>query len=142
MRQDTPFSHLRLSSEYSITQGLITVSQIVESAEKYKIPSIALTDVGNMFGLVKFFSKCESKGIKPLSGVSLNLQIQEDLPHEILCIAKNNSGHKNLMSIISKSQRNYINNKPVINFNDFCICLLYTSPSPRDRTRSRMPSSA
>ena len=121
MRQDTPFSHLRLSSEYSITQGLITVSQIVESAEKYKIPSIALTDVGNMFGLVKFFSKCESKGIKPLSGVSLNLQIHEDLPYEILCIAKNNSGHKNLMSIISKSQRNYINNKPVINFNDFCM---------------------
>jgi len=66
------FSHLRISSEYSITQGLITVSPIVESAEKYKIPSIALTDVGNMFGLVKFFSKCESKGIKPLSGVSLN----------------------------------------------------------------------
>ena len=121
MKQEAPFSHLRLSSEYSITQGLITVSQIVDCAEKYKIPSIALTDVGNMFGLVKFFSKCESKGIKPLSGVSLNLQIHEELPHEILCIAKNNSGHKNLMSIISKSQRNYINNKPVINFNDFCI---------------------
>jgi DNA polymerase-3 subunit alpha len=73
MRQETPFSHLRLSSEYSITQGLITVSQIVESAEKYKIPSIALTDVGNMFGLVKFFSKCESKGIKPLCQLFQNL---------------------------------------------------------------------
>ena len=61
MRQETPFSHLRLSSEYSITQGLITVSQIVESAEKYKIPSIALTDVGNMFGLVKFFQNVNQR---------------------------------------------------------------------------------
>ena len=51
------FSHLRVSSEYSISQGLLTIDQIVENAENYSIPSVALTDQSNMFGLVKFFNK-------------------------------------------------------------------------------------
>ena len=51
----TAFSHLRISSEYSITQGLLTIDQIVDSASKNSIPSVALTDKSNMFGLVKFF---------------------------------------------------------------------------------------
>ena len=51
------FSHLRVSSEYSISQGLLTIDQIVENAKKYSVPSVALTDQSNMFGLVKFFNK-------------------------------------------------------------------------------------
>ena len=52
------FSHLRVSSEFSITQGLLTINQIIDSAVKHSIPSVALTDKSNMFGLVKFFNKC------------------------------------------------------------------------------------
>ena len=44
------FSHLRVSSEYSISQGLLTVDQIVENASLNSIPSVALTDKSNMFG--------------------------------------------------------------------------------------------
>ena len=44
------FSHLRVSSEYSITQGLLTINQIVDSAVKHSVPSVALTDKSNMFG--------------------------------------------------------------------------------------------
>ena len=54
------FSHLRVSSEYSISQGLLTVDQIVDNAIRNSVPSVALTDKSNMFGLVKFFNKCES----------------------------------------------------------------------------------
>ena len=52
------FSHLRVSSEYSITQGLLTINQLVDCAKKYSVPSIALTDKSNMFAMVKFFNKC------------------------------------------------------------------------------------
>ena len=72
------FSHLRVSSEYSISQGLLTVDQIVDNAIKYSAPSVALTDKSNMFGLVKFFNKCEAAGIKPISGASISL-ISESL---------------------------------------------------------------
>ena len=62
----TLFSHLRVSSEYSITQGLLTIDQIVERALEQSIPSVALTDKSNMFGLVKFFNKFEYSVIKTI----------------------------------------------------------------------------
>ena len=93
------FSHLRVSSEYSISQGLLTINQIVDNASKKSIPSVALTDKSNMFGLVKFFDKCELAGIKPISGCSLNVIFDGDEDsHELLCLAKTNNGHKNLFN--------------------------------------------
>ena len=70
------FSHLRVSSEFSITQGLLTINQIVDNAVKYNVPSVALTDKSNMFGLVKFFTKCEAAGIKPMSGSSIRVALK------------------------------------------------------------------
>ena len=102
------FSHLRVSSEYSITQGLLTINQIVDSAVKNEVPSVALTDKSNMFGLVKFFNKCEASGVKPISGSSIKVIFEEDeQSHELLCLAKTNNGHKNLMKIISSAHNNY-----------------------------------
>ena len=113
------FSHLRVSSEYSITQGLLTINQIVDSAVKNTIPSVALTDKSNMFGLVKFFNKCEAAGIKPISGSSIRVIFDDDEhSHELLCLAKTNTGHKNLMKIISSAHNNYTYQSPIINFND------------------------
>ena len=113
------FSHLRISSEYSITQGLLTIDQIVDSASKNSIPSVALTDKSNMFGLVKFFSKCEAAGIKPISGASIRLIFEKDEnSYELLCLAKTNEGHKNLMKVISNAHNNYNFNSPVISFNE------------------------
>ncbi len=113
------FSHLRISSEYSITQGLLTIDQIVDSASKNSIPSVALTDKSNMFGLVKFFSKCEAAGIKPISGASIRLIFENDEnSYELLCLAKTNEGHKNLMKVISNAHNNHSFNSPVISFNE------------------------
>ena len=59
MTQKT-FSHLRVSSEFSISQGLLTINQLVDCAKKHSVPSLALTDKSNMFAMVKFFNKCEA----------------------------------------------------------------------------------
>ena len=113
------FSHLRVSSEYSISQGLLTVNQIVENAVKKSIPSVAMTDRANMFGLVKFFDKCEASGIKPISGCSLNVVFKDDdESYELLCLAKSNKGHKNLMKIISSAHNNISFSSPIIKFEE------------------------
>ena len=113
------FSHLRVSSEYSISQGLLTVNQIVENAVKKSIPSVAMTDRANMFGLVKFFDKCEASGIKPISGCSLNVVFKnDDESYELLCLAKSNKGHKNLMKIISSAHNNISFTSPIIKFEE------------------------
>ncbi len=113
------FSHLRISSEFSITQGLLTVDQIVDNAKRHSVPSVALTDKSNMFGLVKFFNKCEAAGIKPISGSSIKLIFEgDDNACELLCLAKTNEGHKNLMKIISSAHNNNFYNSPIIHFKD------------------------
>ena len=113
------FSHLRISSEFSISQGLLTINQIVDCAQKNNIPSVALTDKSNMFAMVKFFNKCEASGIKPISGSSIRVIFDgDDSSHDLLCLAKNNDGHRNLMQAISSAHNNYNYQSPIINFDD------------------------
>ena len=95
------FAHLRVSSEYSIFKGLLSIEKLVEKAKSFDMPAIALTDHSNMFGLVKFFKKCEKEGIKPISGSTLNIaRSQEDRSYEFLCLAKNLDGQKNFHSYL------------------------------------------
>ena len=116
------FSHLRISSEFSITRGLLTVDQIVDNAKRHSVPSVALTDKSNMFGLVKFFNKCEAAGIKPISGSSIKLIFEDDdNAFELLCLAKTNVGHKNLMKIISSAHNNNSYSSPIIHFKDLVL---------------------
>ena len=101
------FAHLRVSSEYSIFKGLLSIEKLVEKAKSFGMPAIALTDHSNMFGLVKFFKKCENEGIKPISGSTLNIaRSHDERPYEFLCLAKNLDGQKNLMHGLSKASRN------------------------------------
>ena len=115
------FAHLRVSSEYSIFKGLLSIEKLVEKAKSFGMPAIALTDHSNMFGLVKFFKKCEKEGIKHISGSTLNIaRSLEDRPYEFLCLAKNIDGHKNLMHGLSKASRSQ--SKAII-YDDFLnIC--------------------
>jgi len=115
------FAHLRVSSEYSIFKGLLSIEKLVEKAKSFGMPAIALTDHSNMFGLVKFFKKCEKEGIKPISGSTLNIaRSMEDRPYEFLCLAKNFDGHKNLMHGLSKASRSQLK---AILYDDFLnIC--------------------
>ena len=111
-----PFIHLRTSSEFSISRGLLRVKELVDAAVKYKMPAIALTDLNNFFGLVKFISYAESKGVKPILGCILNVKDSfSDTPHEVLCLAKTNIGLRGLINLISISQNQ---------IQHFYVCLL------------------
>ena len=118
----TSFIHLRVSSEFSISRGLLRINEIVDNAKKLKMPAVALSDLNNMFGMVKFFKKAEAEGIKPIAGTILNLRSYSEELGEILCLAKNNEGLKSLMSIISKSQFHQENGLISITFDDLKSC--------------------
>ena len=110
-----PFIHLRTNSEFSISRGLLRVKELVDAAVKYKMPAIALTDLNNFFGLVKFISYAESKGVKPILGCILNVKDSfSDTPHEVLCLAKTNTGLRGLTNLISISQNQIQNHKNFI----------------------------
>ena len=68
------FVHLRMHSEYSIVDGLVRLDDVIKTAAKDKQVALALTDLSNLFGLVKFYKAARSKGIQPILGVMFGLR--------------------------------------------------------------------
>src|SRR5438876_1239084 len=62
------FVHLRLHSEYSIVDGMVRIDDGVAAAAADKMPALALTDLSNVFGMVKFYKASRARGIKPIIG--------------------------------------------------------------------------
>jgi len=62
---DPSFIHLRLHSEYSIVDGIVRIDDAVGLAVADRMPALALTDLSNLFGMVKFYQAARGKGIKP-----------------------------------------------------------------------------
>jgi DNA polymerase-3 subunit alpha len=62
------FVHLRLHSEYSIADGMVRIDEAVAAAHGNEMPALALTDLSNVFGLIKFYKAARGKGLKPVIG--------------------------------------------------------------------------
>jgi DNA polymerase-3 subunit alpha len=65
---DPQFIHLRLHSEYSISDGIVRIDDAVQRAVADAMPALALTDLSNLFGMVKFYQSARSQGVKPSLG--------------------------------------------------------------------------
>jgi len=104
------FVHLRLHSEFSITDGILHVKNAVDLAKQNQMFALALTDLHNMFGLVKFYKNCRENGIKPIIGAELNVESTNSITpkYKILVLAKNNVGYTKLSALITRS---YTENK-------------------------------
>src|ERR1035437_4270349 len=104
------FVHLHNHSEFSLLDGLSKIKDMVKRAKDLGMTAIAITDHGNMFGVINFYKACVEAGIKPIVGAEIYISkrtrhdkeagIDSDSNHLIL-LAKNLQGYKNLMKIIS-----------------------------------------
>ena len=63
-----PFAHLRLHTEFSINDGIVTIKPLIARLRELSMPAVAITDLANMFSLIKFYTGSLNAGIKP--GVS------------------------------------------------------------------------
>ena len=63
-----PFVHLRVHSEFSVVDGIVRINDLVSQIKSLEQPAVALTDLVNVFGLIKFYNVARSKGIKPIAG--------------------------------------------------------------------------
>ncbi|MFU8925064.1 DNA polymerase III subunit alpha [Acinetobacter puyangensis] len=93
------FVHLGIHSEYSITDSIIRIPDLVKAASAEKMPALALTDLSNLHAAVKFYKACLNKGIKPIFGSDLRIL---DEQHRITLLAMNNHGWRNLTELVSK----------------------------------------
>ncbi len=97
--------HLRLHSEYSVTDGIVRVSDAVRQAAGDGMPALAVTDLGNLFGLVKFYTAARGKGIKPIAGADVwiaNAEMPDD-PCRLLLLARNRAGYRQLCELLTRA---------------------------------------
>ncbi|QIK37096.1 DNA polymerase III subunit alpha [Caldichromatium japonicum] len=102
---DSRFIHLHLHSEYSLVDGLIQLKPLVNAVAKAGMPAVALTDQGNLFGLVRFYKAAVTAGIKPIAGADLWIRHPEDptKPHRLVLLIQDQRGYRNLIELVSRS---------------------------------------
>ena len=70
------FVHLRTHSEFSVVDGTLRIDDAVAAARADAQPALAITDLANVFGAVKFYKACREQGVKPLIGADLWMQTE------------------------------------------------------------------
>ncbi len=112
------FIHLRVHSAYSLSEGALPVKQIAALAKERDMPAVAITDTGNLFGALEFSGELAAKGIQPIIGSALRVDMDESaeaqpklaaaqtglkrLPTLVL-LAKDHDGYRNLMKLSSRA---------------------------------------
>ncbi|NQT47040.1 MAG: DNA polymerase III subunit alpha [Candidatus Omnitrophica bacterium] len=105
------FAHLHVHTQYSLLDGACQLPRLIKMAKKHRMPAVAMTDHGNMFGAIEFYQHAISGGVKPIIGCEVYLApesrfeksshgIQEAAFHLIL-LAKDETGYKNLLKLVS-----------------------------------------
>jgi DNA polymerase-3 subunit alpha len=103
------FVHLRLHSEYSVTDGIVRLDDAIKRAAADGMPAMALTDLANMFGRVKFYTGARGAGVKPIVGCDVWVANDDardparDCTCRLLLLAKNRAGYLRLCELLSSA---------------------------------------
>ena len=97
------FIHLRLHSEFSITDGIVRLDDAIKRAIQDKMPAVGMSDLMNIFGMVKFYKGCRDKGIKPIVSCDIWLENEDDRdkPYRMMLTVKNRQGYGRLCELLA-----------------------------------------
>ncbi len=95
------FVHLRVRTEFSLSDGIIRIPQLVQRLAELGMPACAITDDANLFGLVKFMRKASQAGIKPLCGAEVCVS-QGDSRTSVTLLCQNDKGYRHLTALLSR----------------------------------------
>ena len=98
------FVHLRVHTEYSVVDGTLRIDDAVAAAAADQQAALAITDLGNLFGAVKFYSAARRAGVKPIIGAELCLEPEggEKQASRIVVLVQNREGYLNLSELLSR----------------------------------------
>ena len=103
------FVHLHLHTDYSLLDGACDIPKLMDRAAALKMPAVAVTDHGNLFGAVKFYEAATKRGIKPIIGCEtyvarsnrFDRSPDSDRPHHLVLLASDERGYRNLVKLAS-----------------------------------------
>ena len=114
MQQD--FVHLHLHSEFSLSDGIIRIEDLVEKSSDLSFSAVALTDLTNLFGLIKFYRLARKQGIKPIVGSEI--KVAKDLDSQsgsLVLLVINKTGYTNLTKLVSKAYvEGQVSGEPIV----------------------------
>ena len=104
------FVHLHLHSGFSLLDGACGHETLAATAAKYKMPAVAVTDHGNLFGAIGFYEAAKNAGVKPIIGCELYVartsRTDRDpasgRPNHLIVLCENETGYRNLVKLVSK----------------------------------------
>ena len=106
------FSHLHVHTQYSLLDGAARIDELVAQAAAHGQPALAITDHGNMYGVVDFYKACKEGGVKPIIGMETYIsprnrsdkqgKMDREYAHLIL-LAKNQTGYRNLCELSTRA---------------------------------------
>ncbi|MDA8241775.1 MAG: DNA polymerase III subunit alpha [Nitrospiraceae bacterium] len=114
MHSHADFVSLHLHTEYSLLDGAIRIKELVERAREFKMPALAMTDHGNLFGAVEFYKQATKAGIKPIIGCEVYVapgtrtdrggtEGKEEASFHLILLARDNAGYRNLVTLVTKA---------------------------------------
>ena len=110
------FVHLHLHSEFSLSDGIIRIEDLVKKSSDLSFSAVALTDLTNLFGLIKFYRLARKQGIKPIVGSEI--KVAKDLdsqPGSLVMLVKNKTGYTNLTKLVSKAYvEGQVSGEPIV----------------------------
>jgi len=117
----TPFVHLHNHTDYSLLDGACEIGRLMGIVAELGMPAIAMTDHGNLFGAVEFYTKAKDNGIKPIIGCeayvaqgSHTTRAEGEKYNHLVLLAENQEGYRNLVKLVSKSHLEGFYYKPRI----------------------------
>ncbi|MFH1043813.1 MAG: DNA polymerase III subunit alpha [Pseudomonadota bacterium] len=99
------FVHLRLHSEFTVTDGIVRIDEAVARAAADGMPALAITDLANLFGMVKFYKAARGEGVKPVIGcdVWITNEAEREQPSRLLLLCRNREGFHQLSELLTRA---------------------------------------
>ena len=118
------FTHLHTHTEYSMLDGISRIPDLVYQVRDMGMESLAITDHGNLYGVVDFYSECKEAGIKPIIGCEVYVahrsrhdrNASERSPYHLVLLARDNVGYRNLMQLVTKAHLEGFHYRPRIDW--------------------------
>src|ERR1051326_2916120 len=117
----TPFVHLHWHTDYSLLDGACEISKLMDLVVEQKMPAVAMTDHGNLFGAVEFYNSAKAAGIHPVIGCEVYVSQQghktrseNDRYNHLVLLCENQEGYRNLIDLVSTAYLDGFYYKPRI----------------------------
>jgi DNA polymerase-3 subunit alpha len=112
------FVHLRLHSEFSIVDSTCRIDEVVQAAADDQQPALAITDLSNLFGAIKFYKECRAKGVQPILGAEIFLEglgVDPLALSRVMVLVQSSQGYLNLSELLARAwTQNMVKNNAVV----------------------------